>query len=121
MVSINKLTARDLYSTLMSNIKNKPTSQIYFQKMFPNKSITWDEIFLLPHKVTYNNIYLRCFQYQILNNMLCLNNKLYKSKLTNSPLFSSCKHENETTLHIFYFCNSTRRPWSQLNYFWSQT
>ena len=44
----------------MSNIENNPTSQIYFEKMFPNKPIKWDEIYLLPHKVTYNT-YLRCF------------------------------------------------------------
>ena len=38
----------------MSNIENKFTSQIYFEKMFPNKHTKWDEIFLLPRKVTYN-------------------------------------------------------------------
>ena len=43
------------------------------------------------------------FQYKILNNILYLNNTLYTSKLTNSSLCSFCKHENETTLHIFYF------------------
>ena len=46
--SINKLTVRKLYSTLISNIENKPTSQIYFEKMFPCKPIKWDEIYLLP-------------------------------------------------------------------------
>ena len=35
IVSINKLTARELYSTLMSNIENKPTSQIYFENNVP--------------------------------------------------------------------------------------
>ena len=30
-----------------------------------------------------------------------MNIKLYTSKLINSSLYSFCKHENETTLHIF--------------------
>ena len=38
MFLINKLTAGDLYSTLMSNIKNKPWFQIYFQKTVPKKT-----------------------------------------------------------------------------------
>ena len=39
IVSVSKLNARDLYSTLMSNIENKSTSQIHFEKMFENKPI----------------------------------------------------------------------------------
>ena len=46
-----------------------------------------------------------------------MSNKLYISKLTNSPFCSVCKHENETTLEIFNSCNSTRRLWSQLKFF----
>ena len=40
IVPINKLTTRELYSTLMSNIENKSTSQIFFRKIFPKKPIT---------------------------------------------------------------------------------
>ena len=46
-----------------------------------------------------------------------LNNKLYTSELIKSPLCYFCKHENETTLNIFHFCNPTRRLWSQLKLF----
>ena len=98
-----------LYSTLISNIENNPTSQIYFEKMFPNKPIKWDEIYLVPHKVTYNTY--------LLNNILYFNNKLHTSKFTNSPLCSFCKHENKTTLHIFYSCKSTLYLWSQFKLF----
>ena len=38
----------------MSSIENKPIYQIYFEKMFPNKHMKWDEKYLLPCKVTYN-------------------------------------------------------------------
>ena len=54
MFLINKLTAGDLYSTLMSNIKNKPLFQIYFQKLFPNKPIIWVEIYLLTCYIQHN-------------------------------------------------------------------
>ena len=107
--SINKLTVRKLYSTLISNIENKPTSQIYFEKMFPCKPIKWDEIYLLPREVTYNK-YLRCFQTKILSNILYLNNKLYTSKLSNRLLCSFCKYENEYVLpyvlllYILFIC-----------------
>ena len=57
--------------------------------MFPNKPIKWHEIYLLPHKVTYNT-YLQCVQYKVSNNILYLNEKLYRSKLTNSHLSSFC-------------------------------
>ena len=109
ILSINKLTVRKLYSTLISNIENKPTSQIYFEKMFPCKPIKWDEIYLLPREVTYNK-YLRCFQTKILSNILYLNNKLYTSKLSNRLLCSFCKYENEYVipyvllLYILFIC-----------------
>lgn len=70
IVPINNLTERELHP----NIENKPTSQIYFEKMFQNKPIRWDDKYLLPHKI---------------------------SKLSNSPPCSFWKHENETSLHIF--------------------
>ena len=60
---------------------------------------------------------MQCFHYTILNNKLYLNNKPQASRLTNIPLCSFCKHENETTLHVFYSCNSPLRFWSQLKLF----
>ena len=72
--------------------------------MLPNKPFKLDEIYLLPPRVTYNT-YLRRFQYKTLNNILYLNNKLYTPNLSNSPLCSFCKHENDTILHIFYSFN----------------
>ena len=100
----------------MSNIENKLTTEKYFEKIFLNKPIKWDEIYLLPRKDTYNT-YLRSFHYKILNSILYLNVKVYTSKLADSPLCSFSKHEDETTLHIFYSCNSTRRLWSQFKLF----
>ena len=78
---MNKLTVKELYSALRSNIENKDSPQIYFEKMVPNKPIKWDEMFLLPGKVTYNTY-------------------LQQPTLFFGGFF--CKHEHETILHIFY-------------------
>ena len=40
---------------------------------------------------------LRIFQYKILNNVLYLNEKLFKFKIVSSPLCSFCNSENEIT------------------------
>ena len=37
-----------VYSILISNIVNKPTSSIYFGKLFENASLNWSKICLLP-------------------------------------------------------------------------
>ena len=112
MIWIDKLTARELYSLLISNIENKSTSHKSLEKIFPNIPIKWDKIYLLPCKVT-KDTYLRYFRYKILNNIPYITT----SKLTNIPPCSFCKHENEITLHIFYSWNSTHRLWSQLKLF----
>lgn len=52
---------RELNSTLTSDIEKKPQEKKrilhLFQKMFPNKPIKWNEIYLLSRKVR-DNTYL---------------------------------------------------------------
>ena len=50
---------------------------------------------------------LRSFQYKILNNILYLNEKLFKFKIVDSPLCSLCETENESMLHLFCECAVT--------------
>ena len=59
----------------MSNKEDNRTSYIYLEKMFPNKLIKWDEIYMLARNLT-QNTYLRCFRYKTFKNILYLNNKL---------------------------------------------
>ena len=47
---------------------------------------------------------LRSFQYKILNNILYLNEKLFKFKIVDSPLCSLCETESESVLHLFCEC-----------------
>ena len=54
------------------------------------------------------------FQYKFLNNVLHLNEKLFKFKIISSPLCAFCNLENETPIHLFYSCNQTKSLWSKL-------
>ena len=39
ILSLEKLFSKEIYSILISNIVNKPTSNIYFEKLFENKTL----------------------------------------------------------------------------------
>ena len=58
---------------------------------------------------------MRSFQYNILHNILFLNKKLYISGITKSSLCSYCNTNDETPIHLFCECNSTKSLWLQLN------
>ena len=57
---------------------------------------------------------LRYFQYKILNNILYLNERLYKIKVVESPLCSLCEKQNESVIHLFCTCILTQSLWQQL-------
>ena len=59
---------------------------------------------LMPRRVTIDTK-SRIFQYEILNNVLYLNEKLFRFKIVYSPFCSFCNSENETPIHLFYSCN----------------
>ena len=59
---------------------------------------------LMPRRVTIDTK-SRIFQYEILNNVLYLNEKRFRFKIVSSPLCSFCNSENETPIHLFYSCN----------------
>ena len=102
---------------LISAIEHQPTSQKYFDNLFPNIELPWKEIYLTACKATANG-YLRCFNYKIINNVLYLNKKLLQFSKTQSPLCSFCHTEAETTLHIFHKCSATNILWNQLLLFY---
>ena len=111
---LEKLTSKELYQILISSRTNKVTSVTYFETKFNGNSLDWAKIFLLPSLTTYNT-YLSFFQYKILHNILFLNKKLYLSGKTKSPLCSYCNTNDETPVHLFCECNSTKSLWLQLN------
>ena len=109
----DKLSSKKIYSILISNIVNKPTSNIYFEKLFENTTLDWNKIYLSPRLATIDTT-LRSFQYKVLNNILFLNKKLYSFGITNTALCSFCNTVEETPIHIFFDCVHVKCYWERL-------
>ena len=109
--SLSKCNSEELYSLQVSLNDSKTTSQIYFEKL-QNKEIEWKCIYPIPCRVTIDTN-LHIFQYKMLNNVLCLNKKVFKFKIVSSPLCSFCNLEDETSMYLFYSCNQTKSLWSK--------
>ena len=41
ILALGKVTAKEIYSILISSLKNKPTSQSYFENLFPSYTFNW--------------------------------------------------------------------------------
>ena len=113
ILSTDKLFPKEIYLILISNIVNKPTSNIYFEKLFENTILNWSKIYLLPRLATIDTT-LPSFQYKIFNNLLFLNKKLYNFGITNTALCSFCKTFEETPIHFFYDCIHIKSLWEKL-------
>ena len=72
-------------------------SQTYFEKHFKNKESEWKYIYLMPPRVT-THTNRRAFQYNILNNVLYLNEKLSKFIIVSSRPCSFCNSEDKTPI-----------------------
>ena len=91
------ITATELYINLISTTNCKPSFQICFDNLFQNNlSGCWNQIYILPCKVTLYN-YMRCFQCKIINNILFLNKKLYIFGISETPLCSFSHTKEKTT------------------------
>ena len=55
ILTLDKLKAREIYSVLILCLKNIPTSQKYFETLFPNYTFEWKQIYLLPRIITINS------------------------------------------------------------------
>ena len=52
ILPLDKLSSKEIYSMLISNIGNKPTSNIYFEKLFENTTLDGNKIYLPPRLAT---------------------------------------------------------------------
>ena len=110
---MNKLNSAALYEILIDANKIKPISRTYFENLFSNFKPDCKSIYLLPRRVTMDTN-LRIFQYKLLNNVLYLNNMLFRFKKVDSCLCSYCNKEEETPLDLFYSCLKTKQLWNKL-------
>ena len=83
------------------------------EALLQEPNIEWSLVYTLPRKVTIDTS-TRIFQYKILNNILYLNNRLYKMAIAKSPLCSLCENDTETILHFFCHCNITQNLCAQM-------
>ena len=103
------ITATELYINLISPTNFKPSFQICSDNLFQNKlSCCWDQIYILPCKLTVYS-YMRCFLY-----ISFLNKKLYIFRISETPLCSFSHTKEETAFHIFFECCNTQSLWEDL-------
>ena len=76
LIGIEKLNPRQLCSLLLYTHPLTPTSQKYLNKLLKTDSFEWKQIYLLPRLVILDS-YSRSFQCKTLNNVLCLNKKIF--------------------------------------------
>ena len=111
--SICKISVKNVYDLLLKPILKKPASQNTIRNMLNLSEIDRKKVYLIPRMVTIETA-LRVFQYKILNNMLHLNNRLYKFGFADNPLSSLCAKEPETIKHLFCYCICTQKLWKSL-------
>ena len=83
------------------------------EALLQETNIEWSLVYTLPRKVIIDTS-TRILQYKILNNILYLNNRLYKMIIAESPLCSLCGNDTETILHFFCHCSITQNLWTQM-------
>ena len=54
VLTLDKLTSTKIYSALISDVQNKPPSNIYFKNLFDDNHIDWAAIYMLPRLATYD-------------------------------------------------------------------
>ena len=100
LLPLEKLISKQIYGILIHQIKKAATSQRKICEIL-NKSIDkWDDIYTIARNVTVDN-YTRMFHYKCAQNILYLNDKLFKMNLAETNKCSLCKTEKESIKHLF--------------------
>ena len=108
------MKVKEVYAKLLRPLVQKPTSQKTIETLLGNDDINWQEVYMIPRKVSISSS-IRIFQYKILNNILYLNRKIFKFDQRVSHLCSLCLKEPEDILHLFCQCDKTQLLWETLS------
>ena len=108
------MSVKAAYKILIRPLVKAPTSQTSLQKLLCRQDLDWASIYMIPRMVTVESK-LRIFQYKVLNNILYLNDRLFKMGIVQTPWCSLCKQEKETVIHLLSRCNVTRQLWCSLS------
>ena len=106
ILPLDKLSSKEIYSILRSNIVNKPTSNIYFEKLSENITIGWNKIYLSPRLATIDTIDTIdvLFNIKLLITYFFLTKKICTFGMTNTALCFFCNAVEGTPMHIFLDC-----------------
>ena len=110
---LSAMTSKIAYQNLLKPLLSAPPAQRSLDRVLKLTDIDWTKIYTLPRITTIESS-LRTFQYDILNNILYLNERLFKFNVVESPLCSLCNQASESVLHLFCTCTNTRNLWRQL-------
>ena len=120
------MSVKRVHRALVKPLLHPPRAQKSPEQYLGKSEIDWKEVYLTPLKITIES-QLRVFQYKFLNNILYLNNRLFKMGYAESPLCSLCKGRftpsNFGPIIISNFfvydekCWRSHDPISQSNYF----
>ena len=92
---------KEVYAELLRPLVQKPTSQKTIEKLLGNDGINWQEVYMIPRKVSISSS-IRIFQYKILNDILYLNRKISEFDQEVSHLCSLCLKEPEDISCILF-------------------
>ena len=109
-----RITSKTACQKFLKPLLRPPTAQKSLEQACNLNNVNWGKIYLLPRVTTIDSS-LRSLQYKILNNVLYLNERLFKFNIVDSPLCSLCKQDNETVIHLFAICSEARSLWDQLS------
>ena len=110
---LSAMTSKIAYQNLFKPSLTAPTAQRSLEEVLKLADIDWTKIYTLPRTTTIESS-LRTFQYKILNNILYLNERLFKFNMDETPLCSLCNQASEFVSHLFCTCTKTCNLWRQL-------
>ena len=108
----SKLSSKAIYKALVAKVFQRPSAQDTIQKR-TDRNIDWKKVYMIPRKCTIDS-HTKIFQYKILNNILYLNDRLFKMNLVESEMCSFCKGEKETVEHLFLNCRTAKTLWANI-------
>ena len=106
-----RLTCKQASDLFRNELDYVPKGQEYWSRLYE----------VIPFENRWENIYRKpkCFrdadiEYKIMHNILFTNEKLYKTKMIDSPLCTFCSDSNETIRHLFIECFEVEGLWNHL-------
>ena len=97
------MTFKIAHLNLLKPLLSAPTAQRSSERVLKLTDIDWKKVYTLPGITTIESS-PRTFQYNMLNSILHLNEKLFKFNLVESPLCSLCNQAYESLLNLFCAC-----------------